>query len=278
MTINHNNLSHTTKQDRIKSGIQIVNDFNPQRTMLVDGDILLYVCSTQMEEPIKWDSDTWTLHASESKTINKFADTITYYSEILLCKDVVIALSSKTNFRKKISPLYKYGRKNNRKPLTFAPLREWVKKNYKTYEMPYLEGDDVLGILATSDIIKGDKVILTKDKDMKTVPSTIWFMQGNDYIHINEEEADYNHMLQTLAGDSTDGYSGCPSVGRITAEKVLKEHKGNKGAMWKAVLKRYKMNKLDKKYALLQGRSARIIRASGYNFERKRPKLWLPQV
>ena len=252
---------------------------NPNnRTMLVDGDILLYVCSTQMEEPIKWDEDTWTLHASESKTINKFADTLTYYSQILLCNNIAIALSSKTNFRKKISPLYKYGRRNNRKPLTFAPLREWVIKNYTTYEMPYLEGDDVLGILATSDLIKGDKVILTKDKDMKTVPSTIWFMQGDDYTQINEEDADYNHMLQTLTGDSTDGYSGCPSVGKITAEKILKEHKGNKGAMWKAVLKRYKMNKLDKKYALLQARLARIIRASDYNFTRRRPKLWLPQV
>ena len=155
------------------------------RTMLVDGDILLYVCSTQMEEPIKWDEDTWTLHASESKTIDKFADTLTYYSQILLCNNIAIALSSKTNFRKKISPLYKYGRRNNRKPLTFTPLREWVVKNYTTYEMPYLEGDDVLGILATSDIITGEKVILTKDKDMKTVPGTIWFMQGDDYTVID---------------------------------------------------------------------------------------------
>ena len=113
---------------------------------------------------------------------------------------------------------------------------------------------------------------------MKTVPSTIWFMQGDDYTQINEEDADYNHMMQTLTGDSTDGYSGCPSVGRITADKILKEHKGNKSAMWEAVLKRYKMNKLDKKYALLQARLARIIRASDYNFERRRPRLWLPQV
>ena len=251
---------------------------NPNnRTMLVDGDILLYVCSTSMEEPIKWDEDTWTLHASERKTIDKFADTLTYYSQILLCNNIVIALSSKTNFRKKISPLYKFGRRNNRKPLTFAPLREWVKKNYTIYEMPYLEADDVLGILATSNIIKGDKVILTKDKDLKTIPSTIWFMQGNDYTIINEEEADYNHMLQSLQGDSTDGYSGCPSVGKITAEKILKPLKGDSKAMWKAVVKRYEMNKLDKKYALLQARLARIIRASDYNFERKRPKLWLPQ-
>ena len=39
-----------------------------------------------------------------------------------------------------------------------------------------------------------------------------------------------------------------------------------------------KMNKLDRKYALLQARLARIIRASDYNFARRRPRLWLPQV
>ena len=38
------------------------------------------------------------------------------------------------------------------------------------------------------------------------------------------------------------------------------------------------MNNLDKKYALLQARLARIIRNSDYNWERKRPKLWQPQV
>ena len=49
-----------------------------------------------MEEPIKWDDDTWTLHASESKSIDNLADTLEYYSNILLCRNIVIALSSKT--------------------------------------------------------------------------------------------------------------------------------------------------------------------------------------
>ena len=223
MKENYNNLSHTTSKERMKSGI--VNNFNPQRTMLVDGDILAFMCSHQMEEAIKWDDDTWTLHASEKKSIDRLSDTLTYYSEILLCKDVVIALSSKTNFRKKIYTLYKYNRKNQRKPLTYGPLRNWMRKNFTTYEYDYLEGDDVLGILATSDLIKGDKVILTKDKDLKTVPSTIWFMQGDDYTIIDEDEANYNHMLQCLQGDTVDGFSGCPSVGIITAEKILKPQK-----------------------------------------------------
>lgn len=251
---------------------------NPKnRTMLVDGDILAFMCSVQMEEPIKWDDDTWTLHASESKSIDRLADTLTYYAEILLCRNIVIALSSKTNFRKKISPLYKYNRKNQRKPLTYSVCKEWLRKNYETHEYPYLEGDDTLGLLATSDMVKGDKVILTKDKDLKTIPSTIWFMQGNDYTEINEDDADYYHMMQTLTGDTTDGYSGCPSVGKVTAEKILAPLKGNKEAMWDAVVKRFKMNKLDKKYALLQARLARITRSGEYNFDRKRPILWQPK-
>ena len=250
-------------------------DYN-NRTMLVDGDIIAYMCSTQMEEPIKWDDDTWTLHASESKSIDKLWDTIEYYRNILYCKKVIIALSSKMNFRKKIYPLYKYSRKANRKPLTYAPLLDFMREEYTTFEKKYLEGDDVLGILATSDMVKGETVILTKDKDLRTVPSTIWFMQGDDYEVISEEEADFNHMLQTLMGDSTDGYSGCPTIGKVTANRILKPFKGNKKAMWDEVVKQFKKHNLDEKYALLQARLSRIIRNTDYNFKRERPILWKP--
>ena len=78
------------------------------RTMLVDGDLLAFMCSVSMEEAIKWDDDIWTLHASESKSIDNLANTIDSYQQMLLCDNVVIALSSKTNFRKELSPLYKF--------------------------------------------------------------------------------------------------------------------------------------------------------------------------
>ena len=29
--------------------------------------------------------------------------------------------------------------------------------------------------------------------------------------NISQWEADYNHMMQTLTGDQTDGYAGCPN-------------------------------------------------------------------
>lgn len=247
------------------------------RTMLVDGDLVAYICSAQVEEPIKWDDDTWTLHASESKTIDNVVNMIENYKELSLCDNVVIAFSSKTNFRKKLSIMYKYNRRNNRKPLTYTPVKEFMSKKYTTFEFPYLEGDDVLGILATSDeFVKGEKVILTKDKDLKTVPGTVFFMQDTLPKTFSEDDADYWHMVQTLTGDNTDGYSGCPSVGIVTAEKILKKHKGNLPAMWQAVGDRFRQANLSHKYALLQARLARIIRAGEYNFIRKRPLLWQP--
>ena len=101
-------------------------------------------------------------------------------------------------------------------------------------------------------------------------------MQGDDYETISEEDADYNHMVQTLMGDTTDGYSGCPTIGKVTANRLLKPHKGNKQAMWNEVVKTFKKHNLDTKYALLQARLSRIIRTTDYNFERKRPILWKP--
>ena len=100
------------------------------------------------------------------------------------------------------------------------------------------------------------------------------FYEGVKGTEISEEEADYNHMLQTLAGDYIDGIPGCPSIGIKTAEKILAPHKGNKEAMWQAIVRRYKMNNLDEKHALTQARLTRIIRNEDFNYERKRPILW----
>ena len=85
-------------------------------------------------------------------------------------------------------------------------------------------------------------------------------------------------MFQTLTGDPTDGYKGCPSVGKVTAEKILTPHKNNYKKMWEAVVETYKSKGLSSKVALLEARMARIVRASDYNFKTKQPILWSPPV
>lgn len=71
------------------------------KTMLLDGDIFLYMVTTQCEEEINWGDDLFTLHSDFKKCRDKLADTITFYQNILLCKHIAIALTHKLNFRKK---------------------------------------------------------------------------------------------------------------------------------------------------------------------------------
>ena len=273
MTENHNNLSHSTAKDRIKSGMK---PFNPERTLIIDGDILIYKVACQVEQATDWGNDLWTLHADMAEATTKLADTITYYELTLLAKHIVIALGSKDSFRKEISSDYKANRTKLRKPVIYAPLRKWVEENYKCYVKPKLEGDDVVGILATADIIKGDKCVLSSDKDLKTIPTQHWFLGDDDYTEINEEEANYNHMMQTLTGDQVDNIKGCPTFGKVKAERILAPHKSSYKNMWNAVVETFKKNGLSEKVALQEARMTRILRAEDYNFKTKKPILWSP--
>jgi DNA polymerase-1 len=127
-----------------------------------------------------------------------------------------------------------------------------------------------MGILATcNQIIEGEKVIVSEDKDMMTIPSLLW-RQG-EMLDISEEEADYNHLLQTLKGDTTDGYSGLRGVGEVKAKTILKV------PVWKSVEDAFIKAGYTKEDALVQARLARILRAEDYNFEFDQPREWSPK-
>ena len=93
---------------------------------------------------------------------------------------------------------------------------------------------------------------------------------------VTEEEADYNHMLQTLTGDAADGYPGCPGIGPKTAEKLLAGVGRTYAEMWPIVVEQYAKKGLSEGIALTQARIARICRRDDYDFKRKEVKLWNP--
>ena len=84
---------------------------------------------------------------------------------------------------------------------------------------------------------------------------------GKTYEEISEDEANYWHMMQTLTGDSTDGYSGCPKVGVKTAQKILGDHiQVPLLDLWMRVLVAYAKVGYSTDEALAQARVARILR------------------
>ena len=81
--------------------------------------------------------------------------------------------------------------------------------------------------------------------------------------------------MQTLCGDASDNYSGCPSIGPKTAEKILADCETS-ADLWDATLATFKKKKLSEEVALIQAQVARICRASEYNFETKEVRKWTP--
>lgn len=240
------------------------------RTILVDADIIAYRVSSALEKAIDWGEDLWTLHADASEgraAINVAVDRII---NGLNADDLVVCLTDPINFRTKVYPPYK-GNRNARKPLILGEMKRYLAENFPSYQRPGLEADDIMGILSTHPkIIKGEKVVVTVDKDLRSVPGLFAHMDTMEVEEITEAAADYQHLYQTLTGDNTDGYPGCPGVGPKTAEKILVD------PTWDAVVAAFNKAGFGEEEALVQARVARILRACDYDFKNKEVKLWTP--
>jgi DNA polymerase-1 len=168
--------------------------------------------------------------------------------------------------------------------MLYDALRAHLIEAHKAYVRPGLEGDDVAGIIMTSKVIvPGTKILVSIDKDMKSIPGLL-FIPGKlqEPVEISEHDADYWHLCQTLSGDRTDGYSGCPGVGPAKAEKIIggvyAVRDMGVAAVWRErVVPAFEAAGLGEEEALLQARLARILRASDYDFARREPKLWEPK-
>ena len=247
------------------------------RTLLIDGDIALYEVTLACEVPIDWGDDVWTLHSDFKEAKQRFDCWVSDMLETTEADKVVIALSGPNNWRKEVLPTYKHNRKNKRKPLVFKELKDYAKDVYRTFEFSNLEADDVLGLLAGNPGlggIKDEKVIVTIDKDLLTVPGTHYYPNKPDdgIISVSEEQADFNHLMQALCGDAVDGYSGCPGIGPVKARRILEEE-----ASWDRVVAAYSEAGLEEADALVQARVARILRYGEYNIKKEKVIKWNPK-
>lgn len=235
--------------------------------LLIDGDIIAYKAAASAETPINWGDGLWTLHSFESDVAIRIKDQIQKLVDEAPVKDCIVALSDKENFRKELAPYYKANRKNTRKPMLLTWAREFMMSEYNTVIYRRLEADDTLGILGSSN---PDTIIWSEDKDLLTIPARHWI--NGEVVTISEAEANYNFAYQTLVGDSTDNYSGCPTVGPKTANKLL-----SSGCGWDTVVATFKSKGLSEEVALENARLARILRNGEYDTDTGEVKLWQPQ-
>lgn len=262
--------------------------------LIVDADLLLHRSCAAVEKEITFDDLHHMIVSNFDDALGVLLETVNALQEAGNTEDIIFAISDPDNWRKRVLPSYKGNRKGMRKPLCFARLKDYVQDHYPYLMFRGLEADDIMGMYCSRD----GYAIWTLDKDLKQCPGI--HLIDDEYVEINEADGDWMHWFQTLNGDLTDGYTGCPGVGKKSAEEFLadpfiyvreeREMKSgpNKGQVkefwtkeptddiWAGIVSHYEKAGLTEDDALVQARVARMLRDGEYDFKNRKVKLWKP--
>ena len=245
------------------------------RILLVDADIVAFAAATRAETKIEWSPGSLTYVGDVQKGRDSADAFINQLIEDTEADEAVLFFSHVDNFRKKLNPDYKSNRVGTYKPLCLDPTRKHLESTWRAKVMDNIEADDALGIFGTMDSIH-EYVIASTDKDMLTLPGAHLYNWNKPELGIREispESADRSFYIQAVAGDSTDGYGGCPGLGPKRAADLVDKHWPNP---WPAIVEAYAKKDLDEDYALMMARMARILRSGEYDDSTAQPLLWEP--
>ena len=243
-------------------------------TLLIDADWLVYSSCCACEEDTRWNEWQHQLTSDVRNCLNMIDNRLDVYRTIASGKhDIVMCFTSYPTFRHEIFPEYKINRIGKRKPLALRSVIEKVKEVYETVAYEHLEGDDVLGLLATNGRYK-DPIIVSVDKDMRTLPCKL--IADDSIEHITNKKADRHWFEMSLAGDAGDGILGIKGMGMVTASKTLASTPDTKEALWSKVQETYTKKGYTIADAILNARLTRILREGDYDYNTGEVKLWNP--
>lgn len=280
------------------------------RTLIVDGDIFVYQGAAGAEEVVNWGEDdldncVWQVTADERMAQEYVRNSFDELMDTLDGDRMEVVISDNENWRMDVLPTYKGNRASTRRPIILPHVRAWVRETFNAWQRPRLEGDDLMGILSgLHKRLPGEKIMVTKDKDLSTVPGLHYRVHQSalGVFEVTVQEADEFHLRQGIAGDPTDGYSGCPGWGMKTAEEFLREpfklvpevYTPQRGKfagvektrwvkhpcddLWECIMSLFEKEGVTEDDAIRQFQVARILRTADYDFKSKEPILWNPSA
>lgn len=226
---------------------------------LIDGDEAIYKACVIKGQEIDWDTgESSAVAPSLEDAKDTLVSLIDDWTSKAGCDESLIVLSplDRRLFRRGVFPAYKGGR--GEKPEHFWELEAFVRREFNFKAIHGLEADDVMGLLSGPDT-----VICSQDKDMKTVPGRLFNPGKGTLGVISPDRADWQWMFQTLTGDTTDGFKGCPKIGPKKAEALLDQGTSLR-AWWPLVRDAFIEKGLTERDAITQAVCARILRPGDY--------------
>lgn len=245
--------------------------------LLIDGDHIVYRAAAAVEETVHWEDDVssvWADRGEARKIVERHVDTLMDEFE---ADEYLFAVSdSKDTFRHRLFPDYKGNRKKQARPIILGWLREWAVEGVGAKAIHDIEADDVIGISATHpNWQKWRQVIVTDDKDLRTIPGEIYFDKNDELVQVSDKDAIQSFAKQILAGDAADGFPGCPGIGEKRAERIVNEIPDSE-YKWPHIVAAYEKAGKTEEDALLQARLAYILQFHNYDFKTGEVQLWTP--
>ncbi|AXF42079.1 exonuclease [Synechococcus T7-like phage S-TIP37] len=236
--------------------------------LLIDADYIVYKSCAGAESEIDWGDDVIMVISKFSEALSNIERELSKIKGHFMwdVPEMILFFSDSVNFRKKILPSYK-GHRNRKKPCGYKRCINALAEKYEVIRMPTLEADDAMGIYATAN---PGNCIVSPDKDMRQIPGKLFNL--DEVVEITEEEGMRWHLIQTLAGDQTDGYGGVPGIGIKRAVALFDEH----GYNWDTVLKAFTDKDLTEEDALINARLAKILTNKEYDQLERRVIPWTP--
>ena len=236
--------------------------------LLIDADFIVYKSCAAAETEIDWGDDVIMVTSKFSDALKATQREITKLKTHFMwdVPEVILFFSDSINFRKNILESYK-GHRNRKKPCGYKRVINALKEQYEVIIMPTLEADDSMGIYSTK---YPGNIICSPDKDMRQIPGHLFNMEESTLI--KDSDGKKWHLVQTLSGDQTDGYSGVTGIGVKRATTLFED----KGYSWKTVVEAFEEKGMTEEDALLNARLARILTADDYDFKHNKPIPWTP--
>jgi DNA polymerase-1 len=227
--------------------------------LLIDADYFFYRAASSSEYEMQYSEDLTVIAGDFNKGKSMVKHELKQLRERFDTDNILLTFTASDNFRKDIDPSYK-GNRTKRKPCGYLKLKNWGLETYESVLKPRLEADDVMGILATNGLLK-NFVLISPDKDMAQIACRIYDLK----TEYTQTPGAAKRLLykQTLTGDSTDGYKGCPGIGPKNADRILDTVKDED--YWPAVVKAFEEAELTEADALRNFYLARILQVGDYD-------------
>jgi hypothetical protein len=189
-------------------------------------------------------------------------------------------LTGKGNHRDAIAQVrpYKGNRIGMEKPVHYQALRRYLRERWGAKVISGREADDEVAIISAAEGHDPERVlIVSQDKDLRTVPGLLYNYRRKSYELITPKLALVNFYRQILTGDLTDNIVGCCKVGETKAAKIITEDM-DEVAMYAAVLREFAAS-IDRKgceYAARDPESVVIEFGQLLHMQRSENDLWQP--